>query len=441
MNRLKQWLRHVQFSDLRSAAQLATSATRGVTDIVAGVHHAVLDTLPGQPTAGPTRLVYRSIYGVQRLVALALDQTLGALEPWLARGQPETNQRAAVLAALNGVLGDRLQAADNALATTMSLRGRAGAALSGPPWAGSGGKLVLLIHGLCMNDVQWQLPAQNRAEKSTENGVPDASAAIGADLGVEIGVDLGVNIGVDIGAELAKLGYTPLYLRYNSGLHISENGQQLAQLLQHLFATWPEPITELTLIGHSMGGLVARSACAVAEQAALPWRAALRRMIFLGTPHHGAPLERAGNWVDVILATTPYSAPFAKLGQLRSSGITDLRYGFVQASDWHGENRFTRRADSRQPLPLPSGVACHAVAATLAARGSVMADSALGDGLVPLASALGQSADPEHCLQFSSTLQLWQTGHMALLYAPEVGQAIRQWLAAAAPSAPSTPTQ
>jgi pimeloyl-ACP methyl ester carboxylesterase len=411
MNQFKQWLRHLHFTDARSVAKLATGATRGVTDIVAGVHHAVLTTLPGQPTRGVTRLVYRSIHGVTKLVAGILDQTLGALEPHLA-GQPvETVQRAAVLAALNGVLGDRLQADGNALATPMSLRNRAGEPVArvesgagvvnvvsvvGGAQPG-GGKLLLFIHGLCMNDLQWQLPPSGGA-------------------------------GVDFGHELAQLGYTPLYLRYNSGLHISENGRQLAHLLQQVLANWPEPVTELTLIGHSMGGLIARSACHIAEQAGLSWREQVQRIIFLGTPHHGAPLEKAGNWVDVILAATPYSAPFAKLGQLRSSGITDLRYGFVQDADWQGANRFDQRADSRQALPLPAGVACYAVAATLAKQGSALAGGALGDGLVPLSSALGQAEAPGHSLQFSDTLCLWQTGHLALLHADSVWQQIRQWL-------------
>jgi hypothetical protein len=152
--------------------------------------------------------------------------------------------------------------------------------------------------------------------------------------------------------------------------------------------------------------------------------------VFLGTPHHGAPLERAGNWVDVILGSTPYSAPFAKLGQLRSAGITDLRYGHLLDADWRGHNRFHRKPDSRDPLPLPQGVACYTVAATLSPQRGTLADRLLGDGLVPLHSALGQHEEPKRSLEFAKDAQLiaYRTGHMALLSSPQVQQQMLNWL-------------
>ena len=121
--------------------------------------------------------------------------------------------------------------------------------------------------------------------------------------------------------------------------------------------------------------------------------------MFLGTPHHGAPLERAGNWIDMLLGTTRSTAPFARLVRLRSAGITDLRHGNLLDRDWHGHDRFQRQTDSRQPVPLPEGIACNAVAATTAAgpgRRAVLP----GDGLVPLRSALGQHDDPRRRLMF-----------------------------------------
>ena len=162
----------------------------------------------------------------------------------------------------------------------------------------------------------------------------------------------------------------------------------------------------------------------------LPWLRHLKNIVFLGTPHHGAPLERAGNWVDVILGSTSYSAPFAKLGQLRSAGITDLRYGHLQDSDWRGHNRFHRKPDSREPLPLPDCVACFTVAATLSPQRGRLADRLIGDGLVPLHSALGQHEEPERSLVFAKDAQhiAYRTGHMALLSRPEVAQQMVQWL-------------
>ena len=162
----------------------------------------------------------------------------------------------------------------------------------------------------------------------------------------------------------------------------------------------------------------------------MQWPQRLKNIVFLGTPHHGAPLERAGNWVDVLLGSTPYSRPFAKLGQLRSAGITDLRFGHVLDADWAGRDRFEKGPDRRQPLPLPEGVACYTVAATTAKQRGTLAERLTGDGLVPLRSALGQHDAPEHRLAFTKPAQwiTWQTHHMALLGSPAVAQKLREWL-------------
>jgi hypothetical protein len=169
------------------------------------------------------------------------------------------------------IAGDRLAADANPLALPMELR-QHGHALDLAALRASGkatGKVLLLVHGLCMNDLQWQ------------------------------------RAGHDHGAHLAQaLGYTPVYLRYNTGQHTSTNGQALAERLEALLQDWPVPVQELSVLAHSMGGLVVRAACHSAATAGQHWPAALRHMVFLGTPHHGAPLERAGHWVDVLLDST-----------------------------------------------------------------------------------------------------------------------------------------
>jgi hypothetical protein len=183
---------------------------------------------------------------------------------------------------------------------------------------------------------------------------------------------------------------------------------------------------------HSMGGLVTRSAVHSAQQTKAVWLQHLKNIVFLGTPHHGAPLEKAGNWVDIILGSTPYSKPFAKLGQLRSSGVTDLRFGNVLDSDWQGRDRFSRKSDCRTPVPLPEGVTCYAVAATVAAKSSPLAERVVGDGLVPLPSALGQHTDAARNLQFAkaSLYIAYRTNHMQLLSSPDVTQQLVTWLSA-----------
>jgi hypothetical protein len=404
-------MKHLRATDFRGIARLATQATAGVARIAEGVHQSVWSSMgvPGGKAPGSTRgltgLIYQSVQGVTKLVGQGLDAALVRLQPLLEKVEgeaPETPEREAVLAALNGVMGDRLLESQNPLATPMTLRYRGQALEIGQSLAmpQATGKVLLLIHGLCMNDLQWRCGPQEQI--------------------------------VDHGAALASaLGYTPVYLRYNSGLHVSQNGQELSLQLEQLLDRWPQPVQELTMVAHSMGGLLTRSAFHHARQAALRWPGHLKSIVFLGTPHHGAPLERAGNWVDVLLGSTPYSRPFARLAQLRSAGITDLRYGHLLDADWQGRERFQRQPDRRQPLPLPEGVNCYAIAATMAGRRSLLADRLTGDGLVPLRSALGQHDDPARSLAFATGRQsiLYRTNHMELLRSEAVTRQLLQWLA------------
>jgi hypothetical protein len=179
-----------------------------------------------------------------------------------------------------------------------------------------------------------------------------------------------------------------------------------------------------------MGGLLARSAVHYGMQAQHRWTSRLTDMVFLGTPHHGAPLERAGNWVDIVLGATPYAAPFARLGKVRSAGITDLRHGYLLDEDWVGRDRFARRSDRQQPVPLPTGVRCCTVAASIGQRDGDLKDRLLGDGLVPLDSALGRHPDPSRCLDFAQERQWVGYGinHLDLLGHPQVYAQLLRWL-------------
>jgi pimeloyl-ACP methyl ester carboxylesterase len=409
--------RHLRSTDLRGLAKLATQATVNVTKMAEGVTQSVWSTL-GAPsgkdkdqTRGITGLVYKSIQGVAQLVGKGTESLLTSLQPLLEKIEQEPQEsapREAVLAALNGVMGDRLVESDNPLATQMSLRFK-NEALNWeamPAKALLTGKVLIVVHGLCMNDLQWTV--QNEGES--------------------------VNHAETLAA---KLGYTPVYVRYNTGLHTSQNGQTLSNQLELLSALWPVPLTEISVLVHSMGGLVTRAAVHLAQQNKRQWVKKLKNVVFLGTPHHGAPLEKAGNWVDVLLGVTPYSAPFKRLVELRSSGITDLRFGNVLDSDWEDQDRFkpTFKQDqsNREHLPLPNetdDVACFTVAATLAAKRSLVADRLIGDGLVPLNSALGVHSDPKRCLTFakSSQMVVYRTNHMAMLGSAEVGEQLVAWL-------------
>ena len=406
--------KHLRSTDLRGLAKLATQATANVTKIAEGVTQSVWSTM-GAPsgkakdqTRGITGLVYKSIQGVTQLVGKGTESLLAGLQPLLDKIDSEPQEsapREAVLAALNGVMGDRLADNDNPLATTMTLRFN-NEALNWeamPDKVLLTGKVLIVVHGLCMNDLQWTSQVDGKSINHAE-------------------------------ILATKLGYTPVYVRYNTGRHTSQNGQALSNQLELLTALWPTPLTEITVLVHSMGGLVTRSAVHAAQHGKRHWVSKLKNIVFLGTPHQGATLEKAGNWIDVLLGVTPYSAPFKKLVELRSSGITDLRFGHVLDSDWQDQDRFKSKTKQeqadREHLPLPEGVACFTVAATLAAKRSLLADRLIGDGLVPLNSALGVHRDPSHSLVFAKSSQLivYRTSHMALLGSSEVSEQLLTWL-------------
>ncbi len=388
----------LRLSDLHGFARLGVTATSSVTDLVEAMHAAIASPQLGvrgaapERTSGITGLVYRSIRGVTGLTGNALDALLAQRSAANADAR-RSPQREAVIAALNGVLGDHLAATGNALTLPMRLH-HAGEPLSlrtetlAETIPNHGSKLLILVHGLCMNDLQW------------------------------------TRDGHDHGAMLADaLGYTPLYLHYNSGLSIADNGRQFAEQLETLQQEWPVPIDEIAIIGHSMGGLVARSACRQAERLDQVWLKSLRHLVCMGSPHHGAPLERGGNWIDMILGATPFAAPLARVGKIRSAGITDLRHGHPLDAHPHGSAH-------RGAAPLPKGVRCYAIAATAGQRRGDLQDRWIGDGLVPVASALGHHPDPERALDFAKSRQwiAYETSHLELLSDPAVADRLLRWL-------------
>ncbi|MFM5589784.1 esterase/lipase family protein [Aeromonas veronii] len=392
-------------SDIRELAQLLTQALPATVQITEAVHQAVLGGMgiKGREkgkTAGLTGLIYKGVHGAANSLGSGINGLLARLPLPTQPSVAETPKRAALLATLNGVLGDKLVEHHNALATPMTLRyqGKLLDWQAIPEDLPREGRVLLMIHGLCMNDLQWQTEHQGKQ----------------------------VNHGEQLAA---ALGYQPLYLRYNSGLPIAQNGQALALLLEQLLAHWPGELKEITIMGYSMGGLVARSACHHAGVAGLTWPAHLANLIFLGTPHHGAPLEHAGHWLEQLLPTTAYSEPFVRLARLRSAGIKELRHGKVIDAVAPPDPAVPSQ-DPRAPLPLPSGVNCYAIAATTAAKRSLLADRLIGDGLVPLRSALGQHNEARHQLAFlpAHTLIVYRTSHMALLANPQVGQQLLRWL-------------
>jgi pimeloyl-ACP methyl ester carboxylesterase len=387
-------------SDLRGATKLAVDASSGITDIVEKMHRTIqmvpfpVGRISPDATRGITGLVYRSVRGGMQLTGKGIDAALTPLLALLPPDEQSSPRRDAILAALNGAYGDHLVRTSNPLATEMAFRHRGRplnitdpAPLSEAATAPDAArKLLVMVHGLCLNEQHW------------------------------------LRDGHDHGAALAEeFGFTPLYLRYNTGLRIGSNGRALAESLESLLSRWPQPVDELIILGHSMGGLVARSACHHASRAGHRWPMQLRKLICLGTPHHGAPLERGGHGLDFVLEISPYSAPFTRIGKSRSAGITDLRHGSITESAKH------------EFVPLPAGVKCYAAAATLGTKRGLLSERLVGDGLVPLDSALGQHPDPARNLGFAKSRQWigYGMGHLQLLGHPDVHAQLRKWIASA----------
>jgi pimeloyl-ACP methyl ester carboxylesterase len=397
---------HLHPADVYGISRLAVEATLGLTDLIEATHAeiAYAPGLLGPPTRAATHgiagLVYASIRTIARLIGSTADTALGPLIRFL--GEPGSSpEREGMLATLNGILGDHLTASSNPLTIPMRMC-RDGQPLDLAPSSLTTtipqprSSILLLVHGLCLNDLQWLRKRH------------------------------------DHGARLATdLGYTQVYLHYNTGLHISANGRAFADMIEILLEHWPVPVEKLVIVGHSMGGLVARSACHYGALAGHTWLRQLQTIVFLGAPHHGATLERVGNWIHGILGTSPYTAAFARLGQIRSAGITDLRYGNLLDEDWAERDRFTQVGDQRQAVPLPEGVQCCTIAATIGKTVGDLPDQLLGDGLVPLGSALGYHMNPSLALRFPQS-QRWigyEMNHMDLLDRQDVYQQLVQWLA------------
>ena len=392
--------------DLRAAARLAADAAGGVVDVAEAAHAVIARPWRRSGrTRGLTGLVYRAVRaglgGAGRLADAALAVVApGAPSDALAGGlRPRSARRQAVVAALNGVCGDALAERGSALATPFQLR-HDGRPLRLAPDAlrqsvpAPSDTVLVAVHGICMHDGQWGDAGHD----------PVAALADG-------------------------LGATAVAVRYNSGRHVWENGRDLADALDALADGWPRPVRRLVVVGHSMGGLVARSALAAGVEAGHRWPGLGVSVVTLGTPHHGAVLERAGNALDAALAATRWTAPFARIGQVRSAGVTDLRWGVVRRGD--GRGRFEPGADPRPPTPVPAGVALYAVAATTGDGTGGWRDQAVGDGLVGLDSALGRHPDPGLDLGVPAGRQWVALGmtHFDLIRRPEVTARLLAWLA------------
>ena len=318
------------------------------------------------------------------------------------------------VAIVNGLFGDAFDERDSRLAIPMTIR--AGSTVlpldrqtlpdvlaTAVPNVGP--RICVLVHGLMSTEAIWRFPN-------------DRATTYGTLLADDHDV-------------------TVLSLRYNTGRHISTNGRQLAHLLNDLVRAWPVRVREINLIGHSMGGLVVRSACHYARTMwplgrRLPigrrWTSKVRRVVLIGVPNTGAGLEALVNSASAALSALPVPATrLLGLGlDRRSAGIKDLRFGAILDDDWlEHDPGGLHRPHPHRPLQLRR-------ADLLVIAGSVTADPehpvarVLGDALVTSSSAAGL-ADHGELFHGATTLMYPKVTHNALAHHPDVYEAIADW--------------
>jgi pimeloyl-ACP methyl ester carboxylesterase len=415
---------------LRGAVDAAAAFLDDGLTTIAGVHDAIarkpfaaLRLAPGVGgVAEAVRIVHDGVtslvYGGMRAGIAAVTAAARVAASLTPAGEDEPEPGSVTdtaIAALNGFVGDRLARSGNPLAASFHLRHRGrpvaiepdrlAAAFSNPRR-----RVAVFVHGLACNESAWRMYSERHYDRrdTTYGSLLEAEA-----------------------------GYTSLYVRYNTGLHISENGRALAHLLDRLAGAWPTEIDELALIGHSMGGLVARSACHYGREASHPWTRSVRHVVFLGSPHLGAPLEKAANIAAWCLGLTDITQPLALLLNRRSAGIKDLRFGSLCDEDWQSTDLDALLAGRTSDVPLLEGAAHYFVAATVTRDPRHPLGVAVGDLLVREPSASGGGHLRRARFPLEDGRHFGPMNHLDLLNHPDVYAQMRRWLAGA-PACPAT---
>jgi pimeloyl-ACP methyl ester carboxylesterase len=401
----------VRREEIAAFGQLAGDAAGGLTSQIEQMHRGIAARVWRWvgPAGIPVRLVHDQVasrgYAAARQVTRRLVS--GGISALGARQRPEapsierTTGGRAVVGALNGVWGDTLARHRNHLALNMTLRAGGRDVILTPgglrqayPHATS--RLAVFVHGLCETDDAWML---------------------GGTRHVPYGYRL-----------QAELGYTPLFIRYNTGLHVSENGRQLAELLEQVAQAWPTDIHEVALIGHSMGGLVGRSACHYTQDCT--WCEKVRHVFTLGSPHLGAPLEQAANAASYVLGQLPETrALLAGPLNLRSVGIKDLRYGYLTDECWEGQNCDAFLRNSSREVPFLRTANHYFVCATLSREPGTLSARIIGDLLVLQASAWSHPKGQRLRFAVENYSHFGRINHFELLNHPAIYKQMRRWMA------------
>jgi pimeloyl-ACP methyl ester carboxylesterase len=405
----------MQRGDIRAVGHLAGEASSVLTSLVQGMHAGIASRVFGSigPPAAPTRVIHdgitRALYGgVDRGLRGATSAAAAvAAEIWGDDGDEALESRprpAAFIAALNGLYGDELSERDNPLAGEMAIRHRgkpvdptADSLAAVFPTATE--RVVVFVHGWCLTERSWSRPPRE-----------DSNRTDSRNYGERLRDDL---------------GFSPVYLRYNTGLHVSANGRTLTNILDQLHTHWPVPVTELVLVGHSMGGLVARSACHYGAQQQHRWTDAVSHVVCLGSPHLGADLEKGVNVASWALARLPETRAIATFLNSRSDGTKDLRFGSCLDEDWRDADPDEFLNDRCNEVPFLPHATYHFVASSIA---PALIGKLAGDQLVRPQSAAGRGKSRRIPFEEDHGLTLTGLNHFDLLNHPAVYAKLRDWL-------------
>ena len=381
-------------TELRALAALGFDELRLASGGLGHFHKAIASrafratgpggVLPRVMHDGITSAVYAGLGAGTRALGIAADAALRARR---VQELSTTPRGSALIAAITGLRGDALEAESSPLHQPMAVR------VGGEPvtlepeavaaaFPDAAPRLVVFLHGLMETEFSW---------------------GTGETYGTRLAGDLGV---------------TPIYVRYNSGRRISRNGRSMSRLMEALVAAWPVDVEQIALVGHSMGGLVIRSACHGANEDGADWIGRVGQTVCLGTPHMGAPLEQGVHALSTGLSALPETRPLANFFERRSGGIRDLRSG-----------TFLDDAAACAEAPLCEGVTHCFVSATITHSDRHPLGRLIGDTLVLTSSASGRSRKRRIPFDEEYGMHVGGAHHFALLNHPAVYDRLRDWLA------------
>ncbi len=407
----------MQSTDIEALGQLLAEASGSTGAAVQGTHEAIaqrtFDALGG--AAEPVRrihdgiaaAVYRGVRGSLR------GASIHGSRAWAKTVSPGAEPLEAspaglvAIGAINGIWGDFLEETGNALTLTMTVRSAHGdevavdAASLAAAHPDATGRIAVFLHGLCETELAWKGVELGRKTPATERPAP---------FGERLRDDLDV---------------TSVYVRFNSGARISRNGRELSALLEQLTQVWPVPVDEFILVGHSMGGLIARSACHHGDDDGLEWTRHVRHVFCLGAPHLGADLEKGVHLLDWALGQIPETRALGGLLRRRSVGVKDLRFGAITDADWHGHDPDEFLRDRCQEVPFLESARYYFVGAQLTA-GTL--GRVFGDLLVREPSASGKGRARQVAFEIDHGVHLPGLNHFDLLTHNAVYTQLREWI-------------